>query len=76
MNNDTYRINFTSNTYRINFIAADGTYLVSTEFTEDRNKIVYLADLFNDRCKHSARACVETRGSRVVDTSSLGLSVG
>ena len=51
--------------YRINFISLDGLLLISTEFTDNREKIVYLADLFNSHVKVS-RALVETKATGYV----------
>jgi hypothetical protein len=46
--------------YRIHFISPAGLLLISTEFTDNREKIVYLADVFNVSVK-GIRASVETK---------------
>jgi hypothetical protein len=60
--------NYDGMQFRLNFISEGGHLLATTEWTTDRDKIIYLADSIN---KHSGiRAMPETKGTgyaRTVD---------
>jgi hypothetical protein len=56
--------------YRINFVSNEGLLLMSTEWIEERSKIVFLADCINTKLK-SVRASIETKGTAYVDTKNL-----
>lgn len=58
--------NYDGMQFRINFITEGGQLMIPTEWTTDREKIVYMADEIN---KHKGiRAVPETKGVGYVDT--------
>jgi hypothetical protein len=52
--------------YRINIFDLSGRLLISTEFTDDRDKVIFLTDTINRKTKDFFRASPETRGTGYV----------
>lgn len=51
-----------SHQYRIHFISLQGKYLCSTDFSDQREEMIYVTDVINSQCK-SIRARIETRAT-------------
>lgn len=55
--------------YRVNFINLNGKLLGTTEFTGDKDAVIYLVDTVNQECGRKLRAVPETKGSGGVTLS-------
>jgi hypothetical protein len=68
---DTWKENMSDNKtplqYRINLISLNGELMLSTNWTDKREVVIYIADVVNDKLKHKFRAAVETKATGYVD---------